>query len=139
MLEGSKYFSNVSNVLDSIKKLKSTFPEIEEGVSQFEESPMANAFKISNNNEKLFINMLKCLAGVIDTQNDILKYIISHDNKSIIDNSPNELSPGMYFIYEPLSTIVVIKEILNESIVKVHLISKGIDKTVNTKTLKKYE
>jgi len=132
--KGAKYFSNVENVLKSIKNIKST--EHKSGVQSYEESPLENSFKISTNNEKLMMSMIKGLVSIIDTQNDILKYIVSHDSKAIIDETSEDVTPGQFFTYEPLNTIVVVKQKINDLTVKVHIISKGIDKTVNIKDLK---
>ena len=130
---GARYFSNVENVLKSIKNIQSTIHK--PGVRSSEESPLINSFSLTSNNEKLLINMIKGLASIIDTQNDILKYIVSHDNKAIIDESFEDVTPGQFFILKPLETIVVIKERINETSVKVHIISKSIDKIVNIKDL----
>ena len=132
--KGARYFSNVENVLKSIKNIQST--EHKSGVQSYEESPLEHSFKITSNNEKLLISMIKGLASIIDTQNDILKYIVSHDSKAIIDETSEDVTPGQFFTYEPLNTIVVVKEKVNDLTARVHIISKGIDKTVNIKDLK---
>jgi len=130
---GARYFSNVENVLKSIKNIQSTIHK--PGVRSSDEYPLANSFNLSSNNEKLLINMVKGLASIIDTQNDILKYIVSHDSKAIIDESSEAVTPGQFFILKTLETIVVVKERINKDNVKVHIISKSIDKIVNIKDL----
>lgn len=124
---GAKYFSNVENVLKSIKNIK---PIKNNGVS-------ADASEnIGSNNEKLLMSMIKGLVSIVDTQNDILKYIVSHDSKAIIEESADNIIPGRFFFYEPLKTAVVIKELINAETVNAHLICQGKDKVINIKDLK---
>jgi hypothetical protein len=116
---GAKYFSNVEKVLQSIKQIQSS-----------------STFKITSNNEKLMMNMIKGLATIADTQNDILKYIISHDNKAIIDDKSDGYTAGQFVFYIPYETIAVIKEVIDSENIKIHIIAQSIDKTVNIKDLK---
>jgi len=116
---GAKYFSNVEKVLQSIKQIQSS-----------------STFKITSNNEKLMMNMIKSLATIADTQNDILKYIISHDNKAIIDDKSDGYTAGQFVFYIPYETIAVIKEVIDSENIKIHIIAQSIDKTVNIKDLK---
>ena len=116
---GAKYFSNVEKVLHSIKTIQSS-----------------STFKITSNNEKLMMNMLKGLAAIADTQNDILKYMVSHDNKAIIDEDSDGFTAGQFIYYKPYETIAVIKEVLDKENIKIHIIAQSIDKTVNINEIK---
>jgi hypothetical protein len=82
------------------------------------------------------MNMIKGLATIADTQNDILKYIISHDNKAIIDDKSDGYTAGQFVFYIPYETIAVIKEVIDSENIKIHIIAQSIDKTVNIKDLK---
>lgn len=115
---GSKYFSNVEKVVNSVKKINSS-----------------SSFKFVTNNEKLMMNMIKSLATIIDTQNDILKYIISHDSKAIIEESTDIFTPGQFVLYKEYDTIAVIKELVSNETVKIHIIAQSIDKEVNIKEI----
>lgn len=117
--KGAKYFSNVEKVLQSIKTLNSN-----------------SSLKVTTQNEKTMMNMIKSLATIVDTQNDILKYIVSHDSKAVIDDEDSDsLTVGQYVEYIPYETIAIIREIKGE-IIKIHVIASGTDLEVNFKDIK---
>lgn len=111
---GSKYFANVQHIVESIKKVNSTTLPSE-----------------ASEHETLTFNMIKSLCTIIDTQNDILKYIVSHDNKAHISATHDTYAAGQFVWIERNKSFGVIKEIKDTDFINVFILKESQDVTLN--------
>jgi len=112
--KGSKYFANISKVIDSIKDIAKNKSSVHlEG------------------EDKLNWQVINVLCSIVDTQNDILKYIISHDSKATILEDADRFAPSQFVWVERENSFGVIKEIIDSDFVKVHIIKLNEDIVLN--------
>ena len=97
---GAKYFANVSKLLGSINKLTVNI-------------------RPKTNNEILLLQMVKSLSLISDTQNDVLRYIVSHDKKTMLSTEADEFVNGQLLPCSQRNTILVFKERIDENYIKV--------------------
>ena len=112
--KGSKYLANVEQVLDSIKHVNTD-----------------HITAARSEHDSLSYNMIKSLCTIIDTQNDILKYIVSHDSKASILAEGDDYSPGEFIWVEREKGFCVIKEIIDKDFIKIHVIRTSQDIIIN--------
>jgi len=111
--KGSKYFANICKVVDSIKE-----------VAKKSSLDTSTDFKLE-------WQVLNVLCSIVDTQNDILKYIISHDSKATILEEADRFAPSQFVWVEREKSFGVIKEVVDSDFVKVHIINANEDIVLN--------